>query len=197
MSRDIEEIRRKIYAQQGNDFVFPAIVRKVDEAEFTCQVERDGPVDYFDVRLRALANPDLKGFAFIPKVGSMVLVCRIGESNELFVCQYTEIDKVFLTTGDVSLTVDKETIQLSKADKVAATIDAGSLTLRVEQATVRVTTNGVTLSRGNSGLKKTLDDLITAIRELTVTTGVGPSGPPINMADFVKIQQDLNNYLEE
>lgn len=197
MSRDIEEIRRKIYAQQGNDFVFPAIVRKVDEAEFTCQVERDGPVDYFDVRLRALANPVLKGFAFIPKVGSMVLVCRIGESNELFVCQYTEIDKVFLTTGDVSLTVDKETIRLSKADKVAATIDAGSLTLRVEQATVRVTTNGVTLSRGNSGLKKTLDDLITAIRELTVTTGVGPSGPPVNMADFVKIQQDLNNYLEE
>ena len=104
---------------------------------------------------------------------------------------------MFLTTGDVSLTVDKETIQLSKADKVAATIDAGSLTLRVEQATVRVTTNGVTLSRGNSGLKKTLDDLITAIRELTVTTGVGPSGPPVNMADFVKIQQDLNNYLEE
>lgn len=127
----------------------------------------------------------------------MVLVCRIGESNELFVCQYTEIDKVFLTTGDVSLTVDKETIRLSKADKVAATIDAGSLTLRVEQATVRVTTNGVTLSRGNSGLKKTLDDLITAIRKLTVTTGVGPSGPPVNMADFVKIQQDLNNYLEE
>ena len=81
-------------------------------------------------------------------------------------------------------------------DKTTVTHQAEALTLLSDQATVKITTGGLTLAKGSSGLKKTLDDLLTAIQKLTVTTGVGPSGPPINMADFVKVQQDLSNYLE-
>lgn len=196
MSRDIEDIRRVLNNREGNDSIFPAIVSKVDEKEFTCEVKRDDTVDYFDVRLRGLINPDLKGVAFIPAIGSTVLVCRIGNSNELFVCQFTEVDKLIFTSGDISLTCNQDKIALLKGEKLSVVVEADSMTMTADQATVKVGTDGLTLTKGTSGLKKTLDDLLTAITKLTVTTGVGPSGPPINVADFTKVQQDLSNYLE-
>ena len=162
--------------------------------------------------MRALVKANLQGFAFIPKLQSVVLVARIGRSNELFVCQYTEVDKVVFTDNDLELKVDPDNIDLKKGENITVHVDAGklevvndkttvthqaeALTLLSDQATVKITTGGLTLAKGSSGLKKTLDDLLTAIQNLTVTTGVGPSGPPINMADFVKVQQDLSNYLE-
>lgn len=201
MSKEIEDLRRVVRSGgkgdgDDDDLVFQAIVTSVDEKEFTCEVKRDDAVGYFDVRLRGLVKPELKGFAFIPVVGSTVLVCRIGRSNELFVCQYTEIDKVIFTSGDVSLTCNQEKIEVLKGDKLTVLIDTESITMKADQATIKAGTGGLTLTKGSSGLKKTLDDLLTAILALTVTTGVGPSGTPINAADFTKIQSDLSNYLE-
>lgn len=103
MSKEIDEIRRKfqsIFSGDG-DAVFPAVVTEVNEEEFTCTVKRDEQVDYFDVRLRGLVKAELQGFAFIPKLQSTVLVARIGRSNELFVCQFTEVDKVVFTDNDL------------------------------------------------------------------------------------------------
>lgn len=197
MSREIEELRRKLFASSPADSVFQGVVTQVDEEEFTCQIRRDDAVDYFDVRLRALINPDLQGIALIPKLQSVVLVCRIGNSNELFVCQYTEIDKIVFTGGDASLTFDQDKLELSKGEKLSILLDADSLTIRADKATIRATAKGLTFAKGSSGLKKTLDDLLKAIGKLTVTTGVGPSGPPINISDFMQIQTDLSNYLEE
>lgn len=213
MSREIDEIRRKFQSGFGsNDTIFQAVVTEVDEEEYSCTVKRDGQVDYFDVRLRGLVKAELQGFAFIPKLESMVLVARIGRSNELFVCQFTEIDKVVFTDNDLELKIDLENIDIKKGEKIAVHIDAEklevtndktkvtheaeALTLLSEQATIKISTGGLTLTKGSSGLKKTLDDLLTAIQKLTVTTGVGPSGPPINITDFQKVQQDLSNYLE-
>lgn len=200
MSKDIENIRRVMMQNgsggSGTDTVFQAVVTKVDEKAFTCQVKRGESVSYFNVRLRGLVNPDLKGVALIPAIGSTVLVCRIGNSNQLFVCQYTEIDKLIFTSGDLSLTCDGDKVELLKGDKLSVTTEADSITMKADQATIKATTKGLTLAKGSSGLKKTLEDLLTAIQKLTVTTGVGPSGPPVNIADFVKVQQELNNYLE-
>lgn len=193
---EIEELRRKIRGDREDGIIFPATVTKVDESDFTCEVRRDDAVDYFDVRLRALVNPALKGIAFIPVLNSTVLVCRIGKSNELFVCQFTEIDKVIFTSADTSLTVDADKIEVLKGDKLSILVDAESMTITAGKAIIKTTTGGLTLTKGSSGLKKTLDDLLTAIQKLTVTTSLGPSGPPINMADFIKVQKDLSNYLE-
>lgn len=199
MSKDIENIRRTLQqgASTGTDTVFQAVVSKVDEEKFTCEVKRSNDVSYFNVRLRGLVNPDLKGIALIPAIGSTVLVCRIANSNQLFVCQYTEVDKLLFTSDDFSLTCDQDKVELLKGDKLSVTADAESITMKAGQATVKATAGGLTLSKGSSGLKKTLNDLLTAIQSLTVTTGVGPSGPPINIQDFVKVQQELKNYLEE
>lgn len=193
---EIEELRRKIRGDREDGIIFPATVTKVDESDFTCEVRRDDAVDYFDVRLRGLVNPALKGIAFIPVLNSTVLVCRIGKSNELFVCQFTEIDKVIFTSADTSLTVDADKIEVLKGEKLSILVNAESMTIQAGQATIKTTTGGLTLTKGSSGLKKTLDDLLTAIQKLTVTTSLGPSGPPINIADFIKVQTDLSNYLE-
>jgi hypothetical protein len=66
---------------------------------------------------------------------------------------------------------------------------------KVGTSTFNVTESGFLLTRGNSGLKKTLTDLIDAINTMTVTTPSGPSGTPINATVFTNIKTDLNNYL--
>ncbi|MFI3322084.1 MAG: hypothetical protein R3Y50_06120 [Rikenellaceae bacterium] len=198
MSKEIDELRRKFKAQFGgdSDIVFQGVVTEVDETEFTCTVKRDDAVDYFDVRLRGLVNSGLQGFAFIPKVESTVLVCRIGKSNELFVCQFTEIDKMIFTDNDLILTVDTEKIELLKGENITINLDVDRLEFLNSSSIIKISADGLTLNRGDFGLKKTLEDLLTAIKALTVTTGTGPSGTPINVADFIKIEQDLQQYME-
>jgi hypothetical protein len=214
MSKEIDEIRRKLRENftGDNDTVFQGVVTAVNEDEFTCDVRRDDAVDYFDVRLRGLVKGDLQGFACIPKIESVVLVCRINNSNELFVCQFTEIDKVIFTDNDLELKIDTDNIDIKKGEKITIHVDAdklevvndktkylqesGAVTLVSDQATVKITAAGLTFTKGGSGLKKTLNDLLTAIQALTVPTGVGPSGPPINITDFAKVQQELTQYLE-
>lgn len=197
MSRDIDEIRRRLFTGSRVDTIFQAVVTAVDEKEFTCEVKRNDSVTYSDVRLRGLIDPGLKGVSMIPQVQSVVLVARIGESNELFVCQFTEIGKIFLESGDISFTLNKDKITLKKGENISLSIDDEGFRFKSGETIVKALQGGITLSRGNSGIKKTLNDLLTAIQKLTVTTGVGPSGPPINISDFMKIQTDLSNYLEE
>ena len=214
MSKEMEELRRKFQERfgDGGDQVFQGVVTEVNEDEFTCTVKRDDQVDYFDVRLRGLVNADLQGFAFIPRLQSTVLVCRIGKSNELFVCQFIGIDKVIFTYTDLEVIIDTENIDIKKGEKITVHVDAeklevtndkvkalheaDALTVTADSTTVKASTGGVTVTRGGSGLKKTLDDMLTAIQALTVTTPHGLSSTPINSAKFASIQADLPNYLE-
>lgn len=214
MSKEMEELRRKLQERFGGDGdrVFPATVTEVNEEEFTCTVRRDGQVDYFDVRLRGLVSAELQGFAFLPKPESTVLVCRIGKSNELFVCQYTEIDKVIFTENDLEVKIDTENIDIKKGEKIAVHVDAeklevtndkvkalheaDALTVTAGNTTAKASTGGVTITRGGSGLKKTLENLIDAILALTVPAAVGPSGTPINAAQFRQIKQDIPNWAD-
>lgn len=214
MSKEMEELRRKFRDCFGNDndWIFPVVVTEVNEDEFTCTVRRDDQVDYFDVRLRGLVNSELQGFAFIPKLQSTVLVCRIGKSNELFVCMFTEIDKVCFTDNDLEMLIDLDNIDIKKGNDVTVHIDAErmevansatkvtheaeALTMVSGQATVKITTGGLTLTKGGHGLKNTLEQMLDGLCALTVPTSVGPSGVPINIATFQKIKSDLPNYME-
>ena len=47
----------------------------------------------------------------------------------------------------------------------------------------------LTLTAGGESIGQLLADLLTALSQLTVTTGVGPSGPPVNLADFQQLAQ--------
>lgn len=180
MSERIEAIRRKLQEMfAGNEQVFPATVKEVNEDEFTCSVLFDDELEYTDVRLRSVIDPGKHGFAFIPSVGSMVLVGRIASSEQLFVAMFSEIDKVLFTSGSLEVVVDADKIELKKGEAI-----------------LRQTEAGFTMIRSGEGLKKILTDLITAITQLTVPTGVGPSGVPINTAVFNTIKTRLGNFLE-
>ena len=213
MSKEIDEIRRKFNGMMGDMVrnVIQGVVTEVNEDEFTCTVRVDDAVDYFDVRLRGLVDGGLQGFAFIPKAQSVVLVCPIGGSNELFVCQYTEIDKLIFTDNNLKLTIDTEKLELErdnvtitsddsstviKASDATATVNTDCIELKIGSSTITVTSGGLTLKKGGAGLKKTLESMLDAICQLTVPTGVGPSGVPINMASFQQIKAEVSQYME-
>ncbi len=180
MSERTEAIRRKLQEMfAGNEQVFPATVKEVNEDEFTCSVLFDDELEYTDVRLRSVIDSGKQGFCFIPKVGSMVMVGRIASSEQLFVVMFSEIDKVLFTSGSLEVVVDADKIELKKGEAI-----------------LRQTEAGFTMIRSGEGLKKILTDLITAISQLTVPTGVGPSGVPINAAVFNAIKTRLGNFLE-
>lgn len=213
MSKEIDEIRKKFNGMMGDMVrnVIQGVVTEVNEDEFTCTVRVDDAVDYFDVRLRGLVDGGLQGFAFIPKAQSVVLVCPIGGSNELFVCQYTEIDKLIFTDNNLKLTIDTEKLELErgnvtitsddsstviKASDATATVNTDGIELKIGSSTITVTSGGLTLKKGGAGLKKTLESMLDAICQLTVPTGVGPSGVPINMASFQQIKAEVSQYME-
>lgn len=197
MGKRAEEIRRKLMEMTGGDQqVFLASVKDVNEDEFTCTVETSTEIQYVDVRLRSVIDPDKQGFCFIPKIDSLVLVGRIGNSNELYVAMFSEVDKVLLSSGSLELTVDPDKVELKKGDKISVVIQDDQVMITADQSTLKQTASGFTMTRSGEGLKKVLTDLITAITQLTVPTGVGPSGIPINAAAFNAIKTRLGNFLE-
>lgn len=49
---------------------------------------------------------------------------------------------------------------------------------------------------GNT-MKSQLDDIISAMQKLTVPTAFGPSGTPINIAEFLSVQQQFSKFLSK
>ena len=135
------------FKQVGNQSFF-ACIKEVDSTLRTCTVTVD-EVIYEDVILYATIKKELKGFVFIPKIGSQVMVSRIGGSNELFVLMFSEIDNVLLTIDD----------------KVELLINAEKLHYKNDKTELRITNKGFTIKKDSSGLLKTLTDLCDAIKK--------------------------------
>ena len=91
---DIIELRRRLsgIGRAPGGETFPATVRGVDGDRRTCTVEAES-VTYDDVLLYAVADAGRRGFCFLPAVGSIVLVSRLGGSNELYVAMFSEVDE--------------------------------------------------------------------------------------------------------
>lgn len=171
MSKDLDELRGRFFSnrKKGEGIVFQGVVTEVNEDEFTCTVKRDEEIDYFDVRLRALVNADLSGFAFIPKLQSSVLVCCIDNSNELFVCQFSEIDKVVYSSGEdkkISLLADLEKMEIKWGDKITLTINEEIIKAVNDKSAIEVKNDKILINGGDLGglvmikeLKENLDSL--------------------------------------
>lgn len=129
LDKDIAALRRSLFAGGDQSISFYARVKSVDPDKRVCVVTDHNGIDYDDVLLYAIENIDLKGFVFIPKVDSNVIVSRIGASNELFVSLFSEVDKVLLTIGDnVNVSIDdKELSYESGKTEIIATGDAVSI----------------------------------------------------------------------
>jgi hypothetical protein len=157
---------------------FPAVVSTVEPDNLTCEVESDG-VTWYDVRIQSLSQAG-KGITILPKKDSFVLVSRIGNSNELFISAFSEIDQVLFEIENTSFKATNEGVEIVKENK-----------------TTFLQNDLFTIKTANESLKKILEDLIAAIGALTVTTGVGPSGIPINKVQFDAIKTRIGNLLSE
>lgn len=209
----MEELRRKFQQRFGEsgDQVFQGTVTEVNEDEFTCTVKRDDQVDYFDVRLRGLVNADLQGFASSPgwivrcwspdreKQRTVRVPIHRDRQDDIYRYRFGNNHR-HRKYRPQERRKDNRPCRRGKLevtnDKVKALHEADALTVTADSTTVKASTGGVTITRSGSGLKKTLDDMLTAIQALTVTTPHGPSSTPINSAKFASIQADLPNYLE-
>lgn len=195
--KENEGIRRMFERrlQEAAETVFYGEVSEVNEGSRTCTVVMED-IPYENVLLYAVENTELKGQVLIPRIGSTVLVERIA-NDRYFVVMFSEIDKVLLTIGENTIVeVSEECVRIQAGEKTTVTADAEKCLLQVGESVVKATEKGLTFVKGGAGLKKTLEELIDAITKLTVTTGVGPSGVPVNVADFIKIKQGLNDFLE-
>jgi phage baseplate assembly protein gpV len=67
----------------------------------------------------------------------------------------------------------------------------------LENTELTMSRDGFALKRSTESLNSILSDLIDAIKLLTVTTPVGPSGVPINVATFTAIKERLPNLFIE
>ena len=181
MSREIEKIRHLVNSKVSGAgrTTFYAEVVEVDEDLRTCKV-KVGNIERENVLLYAIEDEDKKGFVLIPKAESQVIVSQMPDGSRLFVEMFSEVDKVLLTIGE----------------KMSLTIDEKGALLEADKTTLSVKDSGFVLTRDGSGLLKTLSDLCDAITKLTVPTALGPSGIPINAADFISIKTDLKKYLE-
>jgi hypothetical protein len=96
--------------------VFSADVLSVDEAKGTCKVN-DGQLDYTDVRLVA-SESESDALLVLPEVGSSVLVALMNEDiNQMFVVQYSKINKVKLKIGTTALDIDENGHQLARGNE--------------------------------------------------------------------------------
>lgn len=131
--KNMERKTRELLPMQ----VFPAQVKEVAEEERTCTVRVNDNVDFFDVKLYAVTDKSLKGFCLIPAIDSTVLVARIANGNDLYVCSFSEVDKVLGTIGDnTSLTVENEHIEL-KTEKVTVDVSGDKVSVDAEEISLQ------------------------------------------------------------
>lgn len=67
----------------------------------------------------------------------------------------------------------------------------------ITQSDIEIEAGGkIKVKNGSYDLLSAFNDLFAAIAKLTVTTGVGPSGTPINAAEFEQVKQNINKLLK-
>lgn len=163
--------------------VFPAQVKEVDENNRTCTVRVNDNVDLYEVKLYAVTDKDLKGFCLIPAQDSQVLVARIANGNDLFVCSFSVVDKVVGTIGDnVEIAFDADQLHY-KNDKTEMTVKSNDIQVKTEKVTftasdskVTVDADEVVFNGGNNAgmvnivdITKKINDLVKSFNDHTHT----------------------------
>lgn len=171
-------IEQKLKGQSSSS-VFIGTVVQVDESERTCTLKVGG-VEYEDVRLYSVVNPDLKGFCLIPKKDSMVLAGRIENSNELFVLQFSEIDRILFTIADKVEFVADEKELVYKNDKVKFTISSEIAECISDKVTLLVKDNKISITGADEiDLNGTSNEGLVKVKEIVNNINV--------------IEQDIND----
>jgi len=104
-----------------------------------------------------------------------------------------------LTTGAVLIPAEGSWVHMlniGKPDYLVIGIEVlEKVKVTIGDCVLEMDSSGYKISKGGESLQSCLNDLINTINLLTVPTGTGPSGVPINAGDFTAIQSRLNSFL--
>ncbi|NLF42665.1 MAG: hypothetical protein GX587_08215 [Bacteroidales bacterium] len=171
----IDALKQVLKGDKDAMFI-PAKVIDVDKKYAVCEIEVMG-LKYSDVSLRSIVS-DNTGVILYPELKSEVIVARMPGSNRFFVVKVERVESVKVIIGTTVITADET-----------------GFSLLSDKTSVKGTSSALEIKTANENLKSILADMLDAISQITVTTGVGPSGTPVNVMDFTSIKTRLNNLL--
>lgn len=91
----------------------------------------------------------------------------------------------------------KVRVKFSDGAEVEYDKGAHQLKVKVEDTELIVGADGHVVKRGDESLRKLLEDILTKLQTHTHPTGTGPSGPPIEAAEFAAIQNRVPDVYTE
>lgn len=153
------EIRELLKRMSMSDDLKFGECKSVDKASNSCTVEVDG-VEYRDVRLSASLSNGLKTSVSFPAQNSLLMIARIGTSQQWKVEMYSELESVLCKIENLEYYFDKDAFVFNGGNnkglvKVSELVDR----LNIIEAKIRDiitwssshTHTGVTTGGGTSG----------------------------------------------
>ena len=183
--------------------LLPGVITKYDPATQTASVQPSLKRTFISPEV-VISRPEIDDVPVIfPRSGQQGVVFPVnrGDSVLLLFCQRS-LDDWLDNGGEVQVNDSRlhnlnDAIALvgfaSLADKLDPAPTNDRLELRSEKIFIGDPNQSENSTPPQQGVDviSLLDKTLTAILALTVPTAVGPSGVPINSADFTAIQQDL------
>lgn len=128
---------------------------------------------------------------FLPAQGTQVVCWLESGKNLALGCVFSEADPV---PDDVNANTE-----IRQFGKTIVTAKDDSWKVSQDKISIEFTGNKASLKNDSTGLKTILKDLFTAIKTLTVSTGVGPSGTPLppTIQKVTQLEQKTDQLLND
>ena len=169
----LREIVRRPYE------VVSGIVTAIDTGMLTIDVRVCGQTDATEGVLLNTLVDNSNGLILFPKVGSNVVIASIDGPGMWCLVKASEITKAQITIEHVIYTMTGSEVNIQNGDVV----------FNMSDSLFKIKTQ-------NESLFELLKDCFTYLMALTVPTSSGPSGVPVNVADFNSLLPRLNNLLK-
>lgn len=174
MEEQLIELIRKVMIKNMPVMSSTGIVSNIDEDKRVCDIKVSDEITLFECRLNAIIDSYDSNVLIVPKDGSQVAYTLVeNQDTNAIVIGYTEIDKVIVKIGSLSVGIEAESVKIDGGD-----------------------TGKISILNKSQNLSKLLSELIDEINKLTVPTSAGPSGTPVNAAQFTLIKDKLSQLME-
>ena len=174
MEEQLIELIRKVMIKNMPVMSSTGIVSNIDEDRRVCDIKVSDDITLFECRLNAIIDSYDSNVLIVPKDGSQVAYTLVeNQDTNAIVIGYTEIDKVIVKIGSLSVGIEAESVKIDGGD-----------------------TGKISILNKSQNLSKLLSELIDEINKLTVPTSAGPSGTPVNAAQFTLIKDKLSQLME-
>lgn len=177
----------------------------------TFQIQKDGTINILDANGTMISTDTNGSIQLLTSNGNMVFLNN--DANEISVNQKDGntigMNATGVTIADATgkqiISIDDSTVQLTSGGTMVEqstghTISSGSVNIsglggiKIKDqigGELNIKNGMVALGNSTAELLDLFNQTLTALQSLSVATALGPSGPPINLAQFVQIQTML------